>query len=91
MFADPLVSEWFAPGNEILTETSIILPGGGTKRPDRVIIMHDRVVVVDFKFGAEKPDHTQQVSGYRKLLLDMGYKDVEAWLWYVPDNKKIKI
>ncbi|MCU0409444.1 MAG: UvrD-helicase domain-containing protein, partial [Bacteroidales bacterium] len=24
MFADPLVSEWFAPGNEILTETSII-------------------------------------------------------------------
>jgi ATP-dependent exoDNAse (exonuclease V) beta subunit len=43
LFADPVVSEWFAPGNEILTETSIILPGGGTKRPDRVIIMKGKI------------------------------------------------
>ena len=53
--------------------------------------MHDKVIVVDFKFGAEKRSYTDQVNNYKSLLMNMGYSMVEGFLWYVDNDKLIKI
>ena len=81
------VSDWFRPGNNVLKESEILLPSGVTRRPDRVIINDGKAVIIDFKFGEENKHYTDQVRLYRRLLSEMGYKDIEAFLWYVDKNK----
>jgi predicted Ser/Thr protein kinase len=63
------------------------MPSGHTRRPDRIILRDDRTIIIDFKFGEENSRNADQISQYRKLLTDMGYKDIEAYLWYVDKNK----
>ncbi len=91
VISSPEVREWFKAGLIIIKETDILLPSGSTKRPDRIIMIDDRAIIVDFKFGIEKPGYINQVNNYRKLMNEMGYKKVEAYLWYVDINKIITV
>jgi ATP-dependent helicase/nuclease subunit A len=75
----------------VIKETDILLPSGSTKRPDRIIIKDNTAIIIDFKFGVEKPGNIDQVNTYRKLMIEMGYKKVEAFLWYVDNNKIIPV
>jgi hypothetical protein len=83
------VSDWFRPGNNVLKESEILLPSGTTRRPDRVIINDGKAVIIDFKFGEENVNYTDQVKQYRNLLSEIGYNEIEAYLWYVDKNKII--
>lgn len=66
-----------------LSEQTIIDGKGGSYRPDKVLIGTDRVVIIDFKFtGEPKPEHVKQVEEYRRLLMEMGYRNIEAFLYY---------
>ena len=82
----PRVAEWFRPGNEILTEAGILLPSGNTKRPDRVIFRDGKTMIIDFKFGGESDHYISQVNQYRQLMAEMGYSNIEAYIWYVDKN-----
>lgn len=90
---------WFEKKYKILNEKSIILKDNNsktiTKRPDRIMIGQDRVDIVDYKFS--KKDETlhqkyiAQVTEYKQLLEQMGYKNVNAFLWYIDtENKELK-
>ncbi|MDE5730216.1 MAG: UvrD-helicase domain-containing protein [Alistipes sp.] len=84
--ADPLTGSWFdGSWQTVRNEQEIIRPGSGsTRRPDRVMIAGDRAVVVDYKFGDIEADkYRRQVREYMRLLREMGYKEVEGYLWYV--------
>ena len=83
----PQVEDWFSPGNKVMNEAGILLPKGVTRRPDRVIFKNGKTTIIDFKFGEENPHYAEQVEQYRKLLVDMGYTDIEAFIWYVDKNK----
>ena len=61
--------------------------GGVTRRPDRVIFRNGKTTIIDFKFGEENPHYAEQVDQYRNLLMDMGYENIEAFIWYVDKNK----
>lgn len=75
-------------GMRVLREMSIIDADGYENRPDRVILYPGgKAVVVDYKFGSPKSDYTQQLSRYAGILRRMGWGPVEAYLWYVYDNK----
>jgi ATP-dependent helicase/nuclease subunit A len=87
----PEVRDWFEPGSEIMNEAEILTVTGTARRPDRVIVKGDKAIVIDFKFGAEKVEYMNQVDHYRNLLEEMGYKNVEAFLWYVDKNKIINV
>jgi hypothetical protein len=91
VISDPKIKDWFKPGLKIMNEAEILTAEGTAKRPDRVIIMDDKVIVVDFKFGVEKSEYQNQVNNYRRLLLDMGYPKVDGFLWYVDINKVISV
>jgi ATP-dependent exoDNAse (exonuclease V) beta subunit len=87
MIKIPKVADWFMPENKVLTEAGILLPSGVTRRPDRVIFKMGKTTIIDFKFGEENSHYSEQVNQYRNLLLDMGYKDIDAYIWYVDKNK----
>jgi hypothetical protein len=85
------VADWFLPDNKVLTEAGILLPSGITKRPDRVIFKNGKTTVIDFKFGEENAHYAEQVDQYRSLLIDMGYIDIEGFIWYVDKNKIVSV
>jgi ATP-dependent helicase/nuclease subunit A len=91
LLSDPIVKEWFEAGSVIIRERDILIASGNTKRPDRVILKEDKAIIVDFKFGMEKPSYLNQVRNYRKLMNEMGHKKVEAYIWYVDINKVITV
>ena len=86
----PKVKEWFSGTWNLYNECAIIYQENGelqTRRPDRVMIKDDQVVVVDFKFGKPKDTYNQQVKEYMTLLTNMGYTHVRGYLWYVFNNE----
>jgi ATP-dependent helicase/nuclease subunit A len=67
----------------IRNEKSIIDAYGKSYRPDKVLFAGDKVIVIDYKFTAQKSKkHIAQVHGYRELLQQMGYPDVSTYLFY---------
>ncbi len=91
LFSNPQVQSWFNTDWHVKTETPIILPIGHPKRPDRVLIQGKNAIIIDFKTGQEKPSDKEQVLEYKKLLVEMGYQKIEAFLLYITLNKVIKI
>ncbi|TAL61186.1 MAG: hypothetical protein EPN88_14990, partial [Bacteroidetes bacterium] len=89
LISDPRVNSWFIPGNKVMKEAGILLPSGNTRRPDRVIFKDGKAKIIDFKFGKENPHYLEQVNQYRHLLNNMGYNDIEAFVWYVDKNEII--
>jgi ATP-dependent helicase/nuclease subunit A len=85
------VKEWFDSSSVIMREAEILLPTGSTRRPDRIVLKDDRAIIVDFKFGSEKAVYLTQVGNYRNLMHEMGFKKVDAFLWYVDNNKIITV
>ncbi|MBQ9137665.1 MAG: UvrD-helicase domain-containing protein [Alistipes sp.] len=82
-----LAAEWFdGAWDEVHTEDSIITPKG-VKRPDRVMVVGDRAVVVDYKFGERSEDYNEQIALYCRLLSQMGYQCVEGYIWYVREGE----
>jgi ATP-dependent helicase/nuclease subunit A len=91
LLSSPVVSGWFEKSGVVIKETDILLPSGSTKRPDRIIIKDDKTVIIDFKFGFEKSVYMNQVSDYKKLMHEMGYSNIDAFIWYVDINKIVKV
>jgi ATP-dependent exoDNAse (exonuclease V) beta subunit len=88
----PEVTDWFSNNWKILTETEIILPRGGIKRPDRVMMQAGRTLVIDYKFGSVmEAAHEKQVREYAAILRAMGHEQVEAWLWYVKMGRVVRL
>ncbi|HCC71175.1 MAG TPA: hypothetical protein DEQ09_08505 [Bacteroidales bacterium] len=85
------VKDWFKKDIEVITEKDILLPGGVVRRPDRIVMRDDWITVIDFKFGNEMPGHKKQIAEYQRLLKDMGYDKVDAFLWYVDLSNVISV
>jgi len=84
----PQGAAWFTSEWTLFNEQAIIYRDKEEthlRRPDRVMLSpdHQHVVVVDFKFGKPRPEYTAQVSEYMHLLRQMGYPQVDGYLWYV--------
>ncbi len=74
--------------SERLTEQTIIDAEGKSYRPDKVLIHPDGVTIIDYKFTLEESNkHIEQVDHYRDLLVAMGYKNVQTYLFYAVTGK----
>ncbi|HEX2975515.1 MAG TPA: 3'-5' exonuclease, partial [Bacteroidales bacterium] len=91
LISGSVVAEWFSEENKVLKETGILLTSGNIRRPDRVIFRNGRTTVIDFKFGKENERYAEQVNLYRNLLFEMGYENIDAFLWYVDQNKVVAV
>lgn len=89
---NPLIKEWFSTEASIKSETTIITPEGYNYRPDRVVEIEGKLMVIDFKFGLlEKKSYHQQVKRYVQLIRAMGKQNVKAYLWYINLNKVVEV
>jgi hypothetical protein len=93
--SNPLVKDWYDGTCTLFNEREIIKINEGKleiRRPDRVMLKEDgSITIVDFKFGRDKAEYKTQVRGYIDLLQKMGYSKVEGYLWFVYNNRIIKV
>lgn len=91
----PQAADWFSDRYKLFNECSILTHDdqGHTvlKRPDRVMLAPDQLTVVDFKFGQAAASHRRQVAEYMQLLTQMGYPNVQGYLWYVDEAKVVAV
>ncbi len=85
------LKEFFSGEGLILREKSLLVPGKGELRPDRVVIFNKRAVVLDYKTGKAKARHKSQVRQYMRALSIMGYHPVEGFLLYFDDRSIIRV
>lgn len=91
IFSVPETVNWFSPHWKVINETEIMLPEGGVVRPDRVLVNGKNAILVDYKTGNYEKKHEQQVIKYRNILREMGFNEVEGYLFYVSDLKVLKV
>ncbi len=89
ILSDQRVLEWFK--GEVINERVILAGNGSMRVPDKVIIYSEKVVVVDFKTGVERPEHQKQVEEYMDLLNELYEKKVEGMLCYLQPFKVIEV
>ncbi len=81
---------YFSQSVKIKNEATLITEDGELLRPDRLIFFPDRVVVLDYKSGAEKSEHVQQLENYAKEVAKISKQPVEAKLYYL-QSREVKI
>lgn len=78
--------KYFAPGNKVLCEASLVVDGS-VRRPDRIVFNPDKTWIVDFKTGGYSPqkhtDYLRQVDEYVKAVSRMGYPNVKGSILYL--------
>ena len=89
LFSQPEFSTFFDPEWEVFSEREIASDGRWYK-PDRVMVKHDRTLVVDYKREKEDPKHHKQLAQYAALLEKIGYRNIDKYLVYVNDLKIVK-
>ena len=90
-FSLPQVQDWYSGSWQLFNECDIIWQENGelhTRRPDRVMMRGNEIVIVDFKFGKQNKKYNKQVKGYIQLLVRMGYpaENIKGYLWYVEED-----
>ena len=89
---DPEVKPWFDGTYQVINERNILTGPNGIKRPDRIMIKEDGVVVVDYKSGDTESDkYKYQLRTYLRELKNCGYENVSGYIWYTKQNKRIKV
>lgn len=83
---DKRLARWFDGSGRVLNEQDILLPDGGQRRPDRIVIFDNHTDIIDYKFGSEHRSHQQQIRNYIDLLSSLGYPDVHGYLWYLTED-----
>ena len=77
----------FAPGVQVKAEAGLFDENGNFFRPDRVVLLDDRTVVIDYKTGGEYDSHREQIENYANLLQTMINRPVEKLLLYLDEYK----
>lgn len=78
---------WFSEEYIVKAEAPILTKGSASKRPDRVMIKGKDAVILDYKTGSPNSQDNEQILNYQKLLQQMGYTHVEAYLLYINEAK----
>ncbi|MBI3511898.1 MAG: UvrD-helicase domain-containing protein [Bacteroidetes bacterium] len=87
--AHPELKILFGKNSRNKNERELLLPSGKKFRPDRVTLLEEKVIVLDYKTGAHDEKHKQQIDRYAELLKEMGYKNVEKKILYTEEMKVV--
>jgi hypothetical protein len=86
----PELSEAFAAGNKVWNEQAIIQPSAALVKPDRIVqLPSGAVILLDYKTGASKPQHKQQLAEYENVLVKMGFVVSKKLLVYLGETPNV--
>lgn len=77
------VRHWFDGTYKIKNEASII-DIDKIKRPDRLMLKDDEIIIIDYKFGEKQnKKYNKQLKEYAEIITKMGFVKVKSYIWYV--------
>jgi ATP-dependent exoDNAse (exonuclease V) beta subunit len=86
----PDLSAYFANGNTILNEKTIIQKEGNLVKPDRMVLNNNReILLLDYKTGAHQTKYTAQLENYQNAIEKMGFKVTKKALVYIGESLEI--
>lgn len=92
LLSDPEVKSWFDGTYRVVNERNVLTGINGVKRPDRIMIGKDEVVIIDYKSGeVEAENYKYQLRTYMRELENCGYKNVSGFIWYTRKNKRVEV
>jgi hypothetical protein len=81
----------FTDAIEIINEELILIPNDRDKRPDKIIVKKNELIVFEFKTGKQSNDHQTQLIGYQNVLSEMFEKPIEMYLYYTETDTLLRI
>lgn len=79
----------FTGNDNVRNEENIITPNG-VVRPDRLNFHQDgSLTILDYKTGRPQEEHVSQITGYSKVLEEMGYAIKQKLIVYMEDQEII--
>jgi ATP-dependent exoDNAse (exonuclease V) beta subunit len=92
LISDPEVKSWFDGSFRVVNERNILTGKNGLKRPDRIMLTDDQVIVVDYKSGEKELDKYRcQIRNYMQALSACGYRNITGFIWYTRSNKRVEL
>lgn len=70
-----------------LNEQVVLAGENDVKKPDKVLVKSDEIIVIDFKTGKINQSHMEQIVAYAKLLEEIFKKPVRCLLYYSALNQ----
>jgi len=77
---------WLLPETEIISEALILVEDEEAKRPDKILVNPNEIIVIDFKTGKENKQHQLQIGVYQQILSEMYGIPVSSWLYYTEND-----
>jgi ATP-dependent exoDNAse (exonuclease V) beta subunit len=85
----PDLAVFFAEGNTIFNEQSIISNNARTVKPDRVAIRDGRAYLLDYKTGIHLDKYEKQLQGYEFSLRQMGLTVERKTIVYIGETIEV--
>jgi hypothetical protein len=68
LLEDPTYKQWLSEAASIKSEAWIMDKTFKLMRPDKIIELPDKIIVVDFKTGERKAQHADQLKNYVAVI-----------------------
>lgn len=91
IFKLPPVVRWFDGSGRVIVERSILIPGKGQRRPDRIVIHEDAVDIIDYKTGNPESAHRHQVAEYMELMAQLDFSPVRGFILYIDQKDVLEV
>lgn len=91
IISHPIAANWFTTQWEIRNEAEILCADGESYRPDRILIAKNETLVIDYKTGLPNPKYATQVQDYMLRMSEMGYPQVQGYLYYIAEGNVVKV
>ena len=85
----PDLNIFFAEGNTIFNEQSIIAPQTANIKPDRVAVRDGKAYLLDYKTGVHLDKYAKQLQGYQNALQAMGLQVAKKTLVYIGEDIEV--
>ncbi|MFN3967540.1 UvrD-helicase domain-containing protein [Flavobacterium sp.] len=84
------LQSYFAIGNKILNEKTIIQKEGNLVKPDRMVLnTNQEIYLLDYKTGAHQAKYSTQLENYQNAIEKMGFKVTKKALVYIGERLEI--
>lgn len=85
---NPKIKKYFARNLTVKNEFEILTETGEILRPDRVVIIDNEAIVIDYKTGKKNAEkYHVQMQDYKNALLQLGYKSVVKIILYIHEKE----
>ena len=87
--ANPTLSQAYLRSAKIKNEIDLFTTSGELLRPDRIAILPEKVMVIDYKTGEHTNDNISQITTYKNALQKLFSQPVEGYLVYLKDTIEV--